>query len=41
MPFLLNDASPELKNAVQAVEDRADKFYELLRLLKRPANEAI
>jgi hypothetical protein len=40
MPSLLNDASLELKNAVQAVEDRADKCYELLRLLKRPANEA-
>jgi len=40
MPFLLNDASPELKSAVKAVEDRADKCYELLRLLKRPANEA-
>ncbi len=40
MPFLLNDASLELKNAVQVVEDRADKCYELLRLLKRPANEA-
>jgi hypothetical protein len=40
MPFLQNDASTELKNAVQAVEDRADKCYELLRLLKRPANEA-
>jgi hypothetical protein len=40
MPFLLNDASLELKNAVQAVEDRADKCYEVLGLLKRPANEA-
>ena len=40
MPSLLNDASLELKNAVQAVEDRADKCYELLHLLKRPANEA-
>ena len=40
MPSLKNDASPELKNAVQAVEDRADKCYELLRLLRRPANEA-
>jgi len=40
MPFLLNDASIELKSAVQAVEDRADKCYELLRLLNRPANEA-
>jgi hypothetical protein len=40
MPSLKNDASPELKNVVQAVEDRADKCYELLRLLRRPANEA-
>jgi len=40
MPFLLEDASPELKNAVQSVEDRADECYKLLRLLKRPANEA-
>jgi hypothetical protein len=40
MPSLKNDASPELKNAVQVVEDRADKCYELLRLLRRPANEA-
>jgi len=40
MPSLKSNASPELKNAVQAVEDRADKCYELLRLLRRPANEA-
>src|ERR1700685_1606130 len=40
MPFLLNEASVELKGAVQVVENRADKCYELLRLLKRPANEA-
>jgi hypothetical protein len=40
MPFLHDAASPELRKAVQDVEDRADKCYELLRLLKRPANEA-
>ncbi len=40
MPSLLNHASLELKDAVQAVENRADKCYELLNLLKRPANEA-
>src|SRR5882672_2851752 len=40
MPYLKSDASLELKNGVQAVEDRADKCYELLRLLKRPANVA-
>jgi hypothetical protein len=40
MPFLLNEASSELKKGVQAVEDLADKCYELMHLLKRPANEA-
>ena len=40
MPFLLDDASLELKNAVQVVEDRSDECYKLLRLLNRPANEA-
>ena len=40
MPSLKEDASVELKAAVQAVEDRADKCHELLGLLKRPANEA-
>jgi len=40
MPFLHDAASPELRKAVQDVEDRADKCYEPLRLLKRPANEA-
>jgi hypothetical protein len=40
MPFLVTDAPLELKNAVQAVEDRADECYKLLRLLMRPANQA-
>ncbi len=40
MPFLFNDASPELKSAVGAVEKLADGCYESLRLLKKPANEA-
>jgi len=40
MPFLLSNASDELKASVQAIEDRADECYKLLRLLKRPANEA-
>jgi hypothetical protein len=40
MPFLLSEATSELKRAVQDVEDLADKCYELLRLLRRPANEA-
>ena len=40
MPFLLSNASDKLKASVQAIEDRADECYLLLRLLKRPANEA-
>ncbi|WP_433963503.1 hypothetical protein RBB76_01780 [Tunturiibacter psychrotolerans] len=40
MPFRKSEASTELLNAVQAVEDRADECYKLLRLLHRPANEA-
>jgi hypothetical protein len=40
MPFLFNDASRELQDAVQVVEDRADECYKILRLLSRPANEA-
>jgi hypothetical protein len=40
MPFRKSEASIELLNAVQAVEDRADGCYQLLRLLRRPANEA-
>jgi hypothetical protein len=40
MPFRKSEALIELRNAVQAVEDRADECYKLLRLLNRPANEA-
>jgi hypothetical protein len=40
MPFSVNDAPIEIRNAVQFVEDRADECYTLLRLLKWPANEA-
>lgn len=40
MPFRKSEASIELRNAVQAVEDSADECYKLLRLLNRPANEA-
>jgi hypothetical protein len=40
MPFRKSEASVEQGHAVQAVEDRSDECYKLLRLLKRPANEA-
>lgn len=40
MPFSADNAPLELRNAVQAVEGRADGCYKLLRLLKQPANEA-
>ena len=40
MPFRKSEASSEILNAVQVVEDRADECYKLLRLLNRPANEA-
>ncbi len=40
MPFRKSEASTEQRDAVQAVEDRSDDCYKLLRLLKRPANEA-
>jgi hypothetical protein len=40
MPFLLRQATPEQANEVQAVEDRADNCYRLLRLLSRPRNLA-
>jgi hypothetical protein len=40
MPFLFSEASLELKDSVDAVERRADQCFQLLRLLKRPANEA-
>jgi hypothetical protein len=41
MPFFLRDATPEQVKAVQAVEDRADNCYRLLRLLGRPRNLAM
>jgi hypothetical protein len=40
MPYLKREASDSVKGSVQAVENRADDCYKLLRLLKRPANEA-
>jgi len=40
MPFFKREASDALRASVQAVENRADACYELLRLLKYPANEA-
>lgn len=40
MPFRLSEAPPELKDAVKTTEERADRCYQLLQLLKRPANEA-
>jgi hypothetical protein len=40
MPFRKSEASIEQRDAVQAVEDKSDECYKLLRLLKRPANEA-
>lgn len=40
MPFRKSEALIDLCKAVQAVENRADECYKLLRLLKRPANEA-
>ena len=35
MPFLFSEATLELKDAVNAVERRADHCFQLLRLLKR------
>lgn len=40
MPYLLSECTPELQQAIQAVEDRADGCYQLLRLLKQPRNLA-
>jgi hypothetical protein len=40
LPFLFSEASAEFRDKVQAVEDRADDCYQLLRLLKRPRNLA-
>jgi hypothetical protein len=40
MSFLFSDASTGFRDAVLAVEIRADRCYELLRLLNRPRNLA-
>jgi hypothetical protein len=40
MPFLKKNAPQDLKDTMLAVEKRADECYQILRLLKRPANEA-
>ena len=40
MPVRKNEATEDLRKAVQAVEDRADRCYENLQLLKYPANVA-
>jgi hypothetical protein len=40
MPFSIDNAPQELKDTLEAVKVRADECYKLLRLLKRPANEA-
>src|ERR1035441_6221271 len=40
MSYLFSECTPELRQAVQAVEDRADDCYRLLRLLGRPRNLA-
>lgn len=40
MPVFKNDAPEEVRDALEVVEQRADECYKLLRLLKRPANEA-
>jgi hypothetical protein len=40
MPYLQNECTPEYSQAIQAVEDRADGCYQLLRLLKQPRNVA-
>lgn len=40
MPFSKNNAPKDVRDALEAVEQRADECYTLLRLLKRPANEA-
>jgi hypothetical protein len=40
MPFLYSEATDEFRQKVQAIEDRADQCYKLLRLLYRPKNVA-
>jgi hypothetical protein len=41
MLVLKRDASDNIVNAVQAIEDSADRCYESRAILKRPANVAI
>ena len=41
MPYLKNEATAEVREAVQAVEDRSDECYHGLRLLNRPRNLAM
>jgi hypothetical protein len=41
MSFFLKGATSEQVKAVQAVEDRADGCYRLLRILDRPRNLAM
>ena len=41
VPYLKNEATTEIRDAVQAVEDRSDECYRLLRLLNRPRNLAM
>jgi hypothetical protein len=41
MPYFKKDATPEQRAGIQAIEDRADECYRLLRLLKRPRNIAM
>jgi len=40
MPYLFSECTPELQQAIQAVENRADDCYRLIRLLKQPRNLA-
>jgi hypothetical protein len=40
MSHLFSECTPEQRQAIQAVEDRADDCYRLLRLLKQPRNLA-
>jgi hypothetical protein len=40
MSYSFSECTPELRQAIQAVEDRADDCYQLLRLLKQPRNLA-
>lgn len=40
MPYLRSECTDELRDAIQAVENRADECYRLLRLLRQPRNLA-